>query len=314
MASGSVISRSSVPVTRSRSIVTEVTTNIETNGKRPSTGRRRGRRRPGCPRRPSARRSRAARGRGGSARSCAGRGGAGEHASRRAPTSCSGSRSSSIGPEERGIEVAGAGARADLGRRPWARMRAVAEEHEARRSARPRPSRGSRRAGSRPRRRGVWNRSQRSRRRTGSSPTVGSSRTRSSGSPASAAARETRARSPPERVATTWVAWCSRPTWRSPAGASRRARRGCARSSSGSRAPEVAVDRGRLGDVGDAAAQLRRAGGLAEDGDVARSTRCTPTTARISVVLPLPLGPSSPVTAPAGRRARRRAGRACRLG
>ena len=37
-ASGSVISRSSVPVVRSRSIAIDVTTNIETNGKIPTSG------------------------------------------------------------------------------------------------------------------------------------------------------------------------------------------------------------------------------------------------------------------------------------
>ena len=63
---------------------------------------------------------------------------------------------------------------------------------------------------------------------------------------------------------------------------------------------EVAVDRRGLGDVADArSAAAREPARLAEHRRrCRRRRRCTPTIARIRVVLPHPLGPSSPVTEP----------------
>ena len=73
----------------------------------------------------------------------------------------------------------------------------------ARRSARPRPSRDSRRAASPPRAASRANACQRSRRSSGSRPTVGSSRTSSSGRPTRAVASDTRDRWPPDSRSTT---------------------------------------------------------------------------------------------------------------
>ena len=78
---------------------------------------------------------------------------------------------------------------------------------------------------------------------------------------------------------------------------------------------EVAVDRRRLGDVADAAPVLlasppaTRAPSTSPD-----STIWTPTIARMSVVLPEPLGPSRPVTMPGRTASEIPAGRAGRRG
>src|SRR5690606_37170949 len=66
---------------------------------------------------------------------------------------------------------------------------------------------------------------------------------------------------------------------------------------------QVVVDARCLGEVADLPAQRRRAGRVAST--VTRPDRITwvPTMARMRVVLPLPLGPISPVTTPAGMRA-----------
>ena len=58
------------------------------------------------------------------------------------------------------------------------------------------------------------------------------------------------------------------------------------------------VDGGRLGDVGDPGAQAAEPAGSPSTVTAPDSTIWTPTIARISVVFPVPLGPSSPVTAP----------------
>ena len=141
----------------------------------------------------------------------------------------------------------------------------------------------------------------RSRRSTGSSPTVGSSSTSSSGSPSRAAASDTRARWPPE----------SRPTTTSRVAAEAdlvehpvERRRGDAehapRSSAGSRARS-----GRRRPT--APGSRSRPGGAARGDPAGRpstrtsppATTWTPTSARIRVILPQPLGPSRPVTEPA---------------
>ena len=78
---------------------------------------------------------------------------------------------------------------------------------------------------------------QRSRRSTGSRPTVGSSSTSSSGVPSSAAASETRASWPPESRPVTASTWSRSPTSSTTRSTSdRRAHRGRRRSSAGSRA------------------------------------------------------------------------------
>ena len=80
---------------------------------------------------------------------------------------------------------------------------------------------------------------------------------------------------------------------------------------------EVAVDRRRLRDVRRRAAQRRGARPAAPSTrTVAAATICTPTIARMSVDLPLPLGPSSPVTRPASTSTREIAGSTtrCRRG
>ena len=61
---------------------------------------------------------------------------------------------------------------------------------------------------------------------------------------------------------------------------------------------EVVVDAGRLGDVADPVAEHPTAGGSPSTVTVPLSTIWTPTIARISVILPQPDGPSSPVTFP----------------
>ena len=136
--------------------------------------------------------------------------------------------------------------------------------------------------------------SQRSRRRTGSCPTVGSSSTSSSGRPSSAAASEARARWPPESFSTRGP---RRPRDRRSRAARRRGRaerRARARSSGGSRARQVGVDGRRLRDVCRRGGAAARSGGLAEHLTLPPATLCTPTIARISVDLPLPLGRAGP--------------------
>ena len=149
-----------------------------------------------------------------------------------------------------------------------------------------------------------WKSSQRSRRRTGSSPTVGSSRTSSSGWPSSAAASETRARWPPgeprddavRRARRATTSSSTRSTVVRPAAPRTRAKKREVLAHG-----EVAVDRRRLRHVADArgAAPATPAGCAEHRRPSPPATICTPTIARISVDLPLPLGPSSPVTEPA---------------
>ena len=101
----------------------------------------------------------------------------------------------------------------------------------------------------------------RSRRSTGSRPTVGSSRTSSSGSPSSAVASETRARWPPDSRADDWPVVARRaPTVvdhlvDAVAGGAEHAREVAQVLAHG----EVGVDRRRLRHVADPAAQRRRA-------------------------------------------------------
>ena len=126
--------------------------------------------------------------------------------------------------------------------------------------------------------------------------------------PSSALASDTRARCPPESLRRPASACRPRPTV---------AITSSMRSGRPSEHPrevaevlahgQVGVHRRRLGHVADAPAQLGRARRLAEHGDRRPpSTICTPTTARISVVFPQPLGPSRPVTARPRRSARAR--------
>ena len=236
-----VISRSSVPVVRSRSIAIDVTRNIEMSGKMPTQRHARcARTSPACPSNTylisaieHARHDEQQRDR---ARVAAqlqqhppagGQGHPGAHDAPSSPTrrrkACS--------------TVVGAGARAAAAsRRRRGEDGAVAHQHEVvaavglvhhvardeqRRAAR-RPARGSVPTGRA--------------RSTGSRPTVGSSSTSSRGSPSSAVASDTRARWPPERRPTGRSARASRSTVGDrlvdPLGAGRRAR---GRSSAGSR-------------------------------------------------------------------------------
>ncbi len=57
---------------------------------------------------------------------------------------------------------------------------------------------------------------------------------------------------------------------------------------------EVVVDGGSLGHVADGAARVGAPRRSPEDAHVPLATRCKPTMARISVVLPEPLGPAVP--------------------
>ena len=144
----------------------------------------------------------------------------------------------------------------------------------ARRSARPRPSRGSRRAASRPRPRACANACHRSRRSSGSRPTVGSSRTSSSGRPTSAVASDTRERWPPDSRSTTRSASLAEADQLDrvvdlPARRADQPREIAEVLAHG----EVAVDGRRLGGVGDPAPEGRRAGGLAEHRAPSRTRR-----------------------------------------
>ena len=210
MASGIVISRSSVPVVRSRSIEIEVTRNIVMNGNIPSIG--------------APRRSNSA-----------------------SPSSCCSRNSSTLGTTISSAMVRGSWRICASTRAVVANvMRALtAPPRPARRNAasiscspvRSRSSAGvvsatrppSRISSSRSQRAASsitwletsnvapssarrWNRVQRSRRSTGSSPTVGSSSTSRSGSPSSAAASDTRERWPPDSVPVSWSPASARST------------------------------------------------------------------------------------------------------
>ena len=140
-----------------------------------------------------------------------------------------------------------------------------------------------------------WNISQRSRLSTGSRP-IGSSSTSSPGLPTSALASETRDRSPPERAHDL----VTRLEVDDPEHLVDPLRLGTddAREVGEVLARgQVAVHRRRLRHVADTPPQLRRAcRGRPSTSTEPRRITWTPTIARIRVVLPDPLGPSSPVT------------------
>ena len=248
----------------------------------------------------STRTSGARRARRGGARACAGRGGA---ARARAPQWRRCGRGSSSPPldepQERGVEIAAPGAA--RARRACASARMPPSRRSSSRSQRAASSITWLETSSVvPPAASSWKKSQRSRRSTGSRPTVGSSRTSTSGS------FEQRRR---ERHA------CPLATGEPPDEPARlvaetdpsdRRVDAVARDAEHAREVvevlahgEIAVDGGRLGHV-------RRAGRAAPASRPAApstvtsppATTCTPTIARISVDLPLPLGPRRPVTAP----------------
>ena len=145
-----------------------------------------------------------------------------------------------------------------------------------------------------------WNRLHRSRRSTGSRPTVGSSRTSSCGSPSSATARL--------RPGALAAGQAVRPGGRRERSRSTAVDHPVDVAARGAEHPgeeaqvlgdgQVRVHAGRLGDVAD---QTRSSGAGRAAQHLHRARRRPsgrPTIDRISVVLPQPDGPSSPVTLP----------------
>ena len=213
-------------------------------------------------------------------------------------------------PQERRVEVGRAGAPQELVRRRGRRGSRPRGGAGAGRSAPPRPSRGSRRAAS-CRRRRARGRSPTGR---GAAPGRGrrwARRARARRARRGAPSRARRAPSARPRAGRRAAsAMSARPT-RSITSSTRAARDAEHAREVGEVLAhrEVGVDRRRLRHVADAAPQRRaRRPGARARARRPPATICTPTIARISVDLPLPLGPSRPVTTPPSTVERERRG------
>ena len=296
MASGIVISRSSVPVVRSRRTVIEVTRNIETSGKNPTSGAPTAR--TCCGRRRT--RTRAASSSGGTTkRSATVRGSWRNWRSTRQRVAYRPRSSAGLSS----IRATNASSRSSApvrgATRPGVPCGAGAVAHEqSRRSDRPPRSRGWRSAASRRPRRAPEHAPQLAPQHR-VEPDGRLVEDEQLGLPSSTAASDTRAGSPPESRAdelsrTPGSSTVSITARRAPA-----ARRGPREEVEVLPRRQVAVDRRRLRHVADAAAQRRCSRRCAQHDTAPPAIRWTPTTARMSVVLPQPLGPISPVTAPA---------------